>query len=235
MDPMAPTRVAFREQLALLEQDAMGGLDLVAELLVPTLDALERCEAGVAERVIAGDDLIDTRFLSVHEAVISLMARQTPVATDLRLVAALLHVAGHFERMGDQLVNVAKLVRAEQASGRPPGSDEMVTRLLKMGSLARDQVIEAKEAFVARDVTRAQGLVETDDAIDELNRECFGVALRLAADDHSREWALHMLLAARALERVADNAVDVGEQLAFVVTGTYAEFEDASHALRSGP
>ena len=165
----------------------------------------------------------------MHEGVISLLARQTPVATDLRLVAALLHVAGHFERMGDQCVNVAKLVAAEQG-GRPPGAGEMVSRLARMGEFAREQVIEAKQAFVTRDVERAERLVTLDDRIDLLNRECFDVALRLAADDGAREWAMHMLLAARALERVGDNAVDVGEQLAFVVTGTYAEFEDASHS-----
>jgi phosphate transport system protein len=227
---MAPTRVLFREELAQLERDAMGGLDLVAELLEPTLVALEGCDAAVAAQVIAGDDRVDARFLAVHEGVISLMARQTPVATDLRLVAALLHVAGHFERMGDQCVNVAKLVAAEEGSGRPWGADQMLGRLVEMGGLARDQVLEAKHAFVARDLARAQALVTTDDAIDKLNRECFDVALRLAADERSREWAMHMLLAARALERVGDNAVDVGEQMAFVVTGTYAEFEDASHS-----
>lgn len=225
---MAPTRVAFREELEQLERDALGGLDLVAQMLDPTLDALERSDADMAEQVIAGDDVVDQRFLAVHDGVISLLARQTPVATDLRLVAALLHVAGHFERMGDQCVNVAKLVRAEQGRGRPPGADEMLARLVQMGRLGQHQVVEAKEAFVARDVARAEALVQADDAIDDLNRECFGVALRLAADDRSREWAMHMLLAARALERVGDNAVDVGEQLAFVVTGTYVEFEDAS-------
>ena len=230
---MAPTRIHFREELEQLEADALGGLDLVADLLERTVDALARHDAALASEVVELDDVVDARYSAVHDGLISLLARQTPVATDLRLVAALLHVAGHFERMGDQCVNVAKLVLAERREG-PSGHEQMVERLVRMGRAARDQVLAAKRAFAERDVAAAEALVGTDDEIDSLNRECFRGALDLAADESSREWAMHMLLAARALERVGDNAVDVGEQLSFVVTGAYEEFEDASHPVANG-
>ena len=230
---MAPTRIHFREELEQLEADALGGLDLVADLLERTVDALAHHDTGVASQVVELDDVVDTRYSAVHDGLISLMARQTPVATDLRLVAALLHVAGHFERMGDQCVNVAKLVLAERREG-PSGHEQMVARLVRMGRAAREQVLAAKRAFAERDVAAAEALVGMDDEIDALNRECFRGALDLAADEASREWAMHMLLAARALERIGDNAVDVGEQLSFVVTGAYEEFEDASHPVVNG-
>jgi phosphate transport system protein len=98
-----------------------------------------------------------------------------------------------------------------------------------MGTQAHQQVVQAKQAFEGRDVALAQDLVRQDDEIDRLNRECFRLALELGDDADQREWAMHMMLVARCIERIGDNAVDIGEQTAFVVTGLFREFEDASH------
>jgi phosphate transport system protein len=100
-----------------------------------------------------------------------------------------------------------------------------------MGRQANIQIAQAKEAFASRDEALAQDLVRQDDLIDRLNRECFTIALDIGDDHDRREWAMTMLLAARAIERIGDNAVDVGEQVAFIVTGLFREFEDASHPI----
>jgi phosphate transport system protein len=177
--------------------------------------------------VIADDDRIDGRYLDVHQGVLSLLARQAPVATDLRLVAAILHVIRHIERMGDQCVNICKLLPLE--GNDPPRRAEMLAKIAEMGRQARAQIEQAKQAFSRRDAALAEDLVRQDDTIDVLNREVFYLALDIGDDIETREWAMHMMLVGRSLERIGDIAVDIGEQVAFVVTGLFREFTDASH------
>jgi phosphate transport system protein len=149
------------------------------------------------------------------------------VATDLRLISALLHVLKNVERMGDQCVNVCKLIPL--SGNEPPSDEEMVRLIMAMGRQSGALITQAKRSFLERDVEMAQDLVRQDDVVDELNRDCFRLAIEIGEDPDSREWAMTMLLAARAIERIGDNAVDIGEQVAFVVTGLFREFEDASH------
>jgi phosphate transport system protein len=104
-----------------------------------------------------------------------------------------------------------------------------------MGRQASSMVSQSKVAFAKRDVPLAHDLVRQDELIDQLNREIFKLALEVGEDADIREWAMHMLLVSRALERLGDNAVDIGEQTAFVVTGLFREFEDASHLELSIP
>ena len=167
--------------------------------------------------VIADDDRIDGRYLEVHQGILSLLALQAPVAGDLRLVAALLHVIKHVERMGDQCVNIAKMVPL--AGHEPPDDDELLGNIARMGELAASLVVQCKQAFERRDAALAQDLVRQDDEIDRLNKCCFARALDIGDDPDTREWAMHMMLVARAIERMGDNAVDIGEQTAFVATG----------------
>ena len=222
------TRDSFQEELAALEQQTLGALDMVVTAVGRTVEALEHRDIELASIVVADDDRIDGRYLEVHQGILSLLALQAPVASDLRVVAALLHVIKHAERMGDQCVNVAKLLPI--AGFDAPVNDGMLARVIRMGRLAASQVEHSKLAFAQRDVGLAEDLVRQDDAIDLLNRECFTIAVEIGDDADTREWAMTALLMARAFERVGDNAVDVGEQVAFVVTGLFREFSDASHA-----
>jgi phosphate transport system protein len=220
-------RTEYLEELANLEASALEGLDMVATALARTMEAVENHDVELAEVTIADDDRIDGRYLEVHQSLITLLATQSPVATDLRLISALLHVLKSIERMGDQCVNVCKVIPL--TGNYAPADPEMVELILKMGTHTRTLIVQAKRAFEERDVEMARDLVRRDDAVDELNRECFNLALQIGDDADRREWAMTMLLAARAIERVGDNAVDIGEQVAFVVTGLFREFEDASH------
>jgi phosphate transport system protein len=221
------TRLHYQEDLEQLEQRALGGLDLVVQSLDRTMEAVEHQDIELSELVIADDDRIDGRYLELHQEILTLLATQAPVATDLRLISALLHVMKSMERMGDQCVNIAKLIplTGHDAPQRP----EMLNRILRMGKQARSQVSQAKKAFEARDIQLARDLVRQDDLIDDLNKECFQIAVEVGEEHDTREWAMTMMLVARALERIGDNAVDIGEQVAFVVTGLFREFEDASH------
>jgi phosphate transport system protein len=223
------TRETFQERMAELEHGALGGLDLVVEQLDRVLEALEHVDVELAALVVNDDDRVDGRYLEVHQGILSLLALQAPVAGDLRLVAALLHVIKHVERMGDQCVNIAKLIPL--SGNEPPVRDEVLSRLLEMGHCARAEVLQAKRCFADRDVAMAEDLVRADREVNRLNRELFRWAVDIGDDIDTREWAMHMTLVGRALERIGDNAVDIGEQTAFVVTGLFREFSDSSHPI----
>jgi phosphate transport system protein len=227
------TRTHFQEELAGLEEQALGGLDMVVMALDRALETVQHQDVELAGMVISDDDRIDGRYLEVHQGVLSLLALQAPVAGDLRLVAAVLHIIKNMERMGDQCVNMAKLVPL--AGHNPPSDERILGHIQRMGEQARQQVIQCKQAFARRDVDLAQDLVRQDDEIDRLNREVFSLALEIGEDADRREWAMHMMLVARCVERIGDNAVDIGEQTAFVVTGLFREFEDASHPELAPP
>ena len=226
-------RTHFQEELHELERSALGGLDLVAQAVDRALETVCNQDIELASMVIADDDRIDGRYLEVHQGILSLLALQAPVAGDLRLVAALLHVIKHVERMGDQCVNMAKLVPLD--GHQPPAEQSLLDLIFRMGEQARQQVVQCGQAFERRDVAMAQDLVRQDDLIDELNRAVFHRALELGDDADRREWAMHMMLVGRCIERIGDNAVDIGEQTAFVVTGLFREFEDASHPVAPPP
>ncbi|HEX4036338.1 MAG TPA: phosphate signaling complex protein PhoU [Solirubrobacteraceae bacterium] len=217
-------RATFHQELAELEEQALGALDIALQQLDGTLSALADQDLALARLVIADDDRIDGRYLETHQAILSLLARQTPVAGDLRLVAALLHLIMHVERIGDQCVNVAKLVIL--AGPEQPAQPELLSLLASMGAMARELVAQCQAAFRGRDLALATGLLDKESGISRLNRDIFRVALEVGEDPDEREWATYMVLAARALEKIADNAIDIGEQVAFVVTGLFREFAE---------
>ena len=221
---MAEVRIEYQAELQALEASALGGLDLVSAALTRTLEAVEHQDIELAQIVVADDDRIDGRYLEVHQGILSLLARQSPVATDLRIVAALLHCIRCIERMGDQCVNIAKLV---PLSGHDaPKDKELLDAIERMGQLARSEVSEAKDSLRTRNVELAQDIVRQDAEINRLNRAIFKRAVEIGDDLELREWGMFMILVARCLERVGDNAVEIAEQVVFVVTGLFREMAD---------
>jgi phosphate transport system protein len=224
---MPAPRQAFQEELAGLESQALAGLDMVVTALGRTMEALSQQDVELAGMIIADDDRLDGRYLEVHQGILSLLARQAPVATDLRLVAALLDVIKHVERMGDQCVNIAKTIPL--TGHEPPVVPELLDTLLEMGRHVAAMIEQSKTAFSSRKVDLAEDLVSRDDAVNRMHRECFRIALEAGDEVDTREWAMMMLGVGRALERMGDHTVDIGEQTAFIVTGLFREFTDASH------
>jgi phosphate transport system protein len=230
---MQETRHQFRETLKELEQQTLGGLDLVMQQLDRALESISYQDVELAGMVVADDDRVDGRYLEVHQGILSLLARQAPVAGDLRIVAALLHIIRCCERMGDQCVNIAKLV---PLSGyEAPKDKDILDSIERMGQLARSQVVQARQAFAGRNVELAQDLVRQDAEINRLNRLIFRRAVDVGDDPDVREWAMFMILVARCLERVGDNTVDIAEQTVFVVTGLFREFADSSAPPEAAP
>src|ERR1700742_373334 len=140
---MALGRAHFQEELRALEAQALGGLDMVVSTLDRTLEALQHQDIELAQIVVHDDDRIDGRYLEVQQGILSLLALQAPVASDLRTVAALLHVIKHVERMGDQCVNIAKMLPV--VGFEPPKDEKMLELIFRMGKLARSQVAQSKQ------------------------------------------------------------------------------------------
>jgi phosphate transport system protein len=230
---MEEVRHEFREELKDLEDQTLSALDIVIQQLDRALESISYQDVELAGMVVADDDRIDGRYLEVHQEILSLLARQAPVAGDLRIVAALLHTLRCIERMGDQCVNIAKLV---PLSGYEAPKDKEILDLLdRMGRLARSQVSEIAEAFSTRNVGMARDLVRQDSEINQLNRAIFRRAVEVGDNIEMREWAMFMILVARCLERIGDNTVDIAEQVVFVVTGLFSELADASHPVEQAP
>jgi phosphate transport system protein len=145
------------------------------------------------------------------------MARQAPVACDLRLAIALLHVNDRLERMSAQCVNIITLCRALPGTEASPAGQ--LDCLRTMAGLADEQMADAGRVLATRDVVGARRLGRHDLGINERNRRCFDLAVSEGADDAQREFALMVAMMARAIERIGDNAVDIGRQAAFVATG----------------
>jgi phosphate transport system protein len=220
-------RFEFHEQLRELEQESLTTIELCGTALDQALEAVLQRDTELAVMVIEGDDRIDGRYLDVHQGILSLLARQNPVASDLRLVAALLHTIMHIERIGDLCVNIAKLVPLMGEA--PTGAAEIMAKLEAAGNQARDQLKQSQLAFEQRNVNLAENLVSQDDVIDALNRQIFQEAVEIGGSDpHAREWGAHAMLIARYIERIGDHTVDIGEQIAFVISGEFREFTDAS-------
>jgi phosphate transport system protein len=229
---MTEVRVEFHERLAELEQETLRTADLAADALRQAIEAVVNGDAELAAMVVENDDAIDGRYLEVHQGILSLLARQAPVATDLRLIAALLHTIVHVERIGDQCVNISKLVPLMGQA--PANSSDILDKIEAAGAQAGDQIKQAQLAFRDRNLKLAEDLVVQDDLIDRLNREIFNAAVDIGGADHDiREWAAHAVLIARNIERIGDNTVDIGEQIAFVISGLFREFTDASSSWTS--
>jgi len=219
-------RVSFQEELDQLEASLQEEGALVLRVLRGALNALEQRDVELADEVIAFDDDVDRLYLQIETGIQTLLARQTPVATDLRLVLAMLHINLHLERMADYAVTIAKLTKlVGDVEPDPP----LQQSLQEMGERAEEMIRVALDSFADRDLDRAETLVELDELIDRTNRRFVERVVELVAEPELREWVLRMVLVSRTLERIGDHAVDIGEQVAYLLTAEFREFTDASH------
>jgi phosphate transport system protein len=220
-------RISFTEELAQLEASLQEEGGLVLRALRSSLNALARGDNELADEVINFDDEVDRRYVAIEEGVQSLLARQTPVAADLRLVLAVLRINLHLERMADYCVTVAKLTKL---MGDLDVTDKRIGGSIEdMGQRAEQMIRVAMESFATRDADKAQTLVDLDELIDRANRNAIEDVLSLGDSPQEREYGLRMLVVSRCVERIGDHAVDIGEQVAYLVTGEFREFSDASH------
>lgn len=219
-------RRRFHEGLRDLESELLTEGDLALGALGRAMRALVERDVDLADDVIAHDDDVDERYISIDNGTLQILALQTPVASDLRLISALIHINFHLERIGDMAVNIAKAVKLTQ---QLPMHARIIDHLREMGTIAERMVAASLRAFADRDLELATQLPTMDDPIDRLNRGMVKNVAECAGDPSMLEWGLRMMIVSRQLERVGDHAVDIGEQVAFLLTGEFREFTDASH------
>jgi phosphate transport system protein len=218
-------RVSFQTELEQLRTSLLEEGELALRAVHGAINALRESDPELADEVIAFDDEVDAVYLAIEQGIESLLARQTPVAVDLRLVLAVLHSNLHLERMADLCVTIAKLTKL--AHGLPPDAT-LIEAFDEMAARAEQMIRVALDSFANRDVEGAESLVELDELIDRTNRRVVRYVLDLGGEPERREWGLRMIVISRCLERIGDHAVDIGEQTAYLVTGEFREFTDAS-------
>jgi phosphate transport system protein len=220
---MTEIRKHFHEQLDELQQMVVDMGEQAEQLVGKAVDALALGNAALADEVVVADDRIDQLYLEAHQRWLEVTAEQQPMAIDLRLLTVVLHMTVTLERMGDQAVNIARI--AKQVIGLPV-DQTILSHLQEMSDTVRPMVRTALDAFVRRDAEEAKLLPRMDDPVDRLNSNMHREVIECQPDPQLLDWATYMLMVSRALERVGDQAVDIGEQVAFLLTGEFQEWRD---------
>ncbi len=220
---MTEVRSQFHAELNQLEVLLLDMAEMAEAQIVDAVDALLTGNVELARKVVVDDRRIDRLYVDVEQRWHVVMARQTPVASDLRLMSLILQAGHSIERMGDQAANIARTV--ELTAGRPR-NETILLHIREMRSIVVPMVQTAMEALIKRDLNLALRLPEMDDPADWLNHNMWREVAACAPDSDLLEWAVQMMLVSRALERVGDRAVDIGEQVAFLLTGEFREFPE---------
>jgi len=203
----------FEEQIEALKNDLLLMSGRAEEIIRKALESLMSRDTKLADEVFADDATIDRMEIDIEEACIQLLALQQPLASDLRLITSALKISNDLERVGDHAVNIAGC--AKQLAGRAP-----VKPLADLPALAEKSIgmlRDALDAFVRGDAEAARLLVRRDDEVDQLNRQMFAELMRrMIADPQQVERSMTLVLVGRNLERIADLATNVAEEVVFI-------------------
>lgn len=223
---MRETRKHFHDDLAKLTSDVVRLGEMAGEAIEAGTAALLDADLSAVEPVVTADKVIDDLMHSIEQRTYLLLARQQPIAVDMRTLVTILRVVHEIERVGDLMVKVAKAARRLY----PNHLDPKVRRLLdRMREQAHAQLRLAMEAFAARDTSKASALDDMDDVMDELQRDLFGAIFATPdKDERTLERAVQIALVGRYFERIGDHAATVGDRVGFMVTGHFHYEQDAS-------
>jgi phosphate transport system protein len=224
---LAIMREGFTQQLTAIEARINGALEDAALALSDVAGAVRSPTFEDARLIAANGQRLRGRILEIDGELVTIMALQAPKASDLRLMLALIEVAHHAGLIANQFELIADQLSETDAS--VPDRSQLGVKLAAMAPLAAAQLEHATTAFAARDPEAARNVETEDDAIDRLNRAICDGALRMGTGQDEREVAMRQVLIARCLERIADNAVDIAEEVTFLLTAEPHEFTDASH------
>lgn len=216
----------FISELQELEAKIQVMSSAAQDMVEQALRGIGENDQDLFEPIIAADDEVDFYYLEIERRVVDMFALQNPVATDLRLLTSLLHINHSLERIADMAVNLAKVGILSYGL---PRSEPVLTMILEMGGIALRMIGASMDALARRDLDLATQLPEMDEPVDRLNRGMIRAILPLSSDQRMLEWGLRMHVVSRQIERMGDQAVDIGEQVAFLITGEFREFTDASH------
>ena len=225
-------REHFHGELAVLSEGMIEMPRLVGSAVARGTTALLDADLGLAESVIAADERVDALQVEIEERSFDLIARQQPVATDLRVVITGLRMTADLERMGDLARHVAKLARMRYPRSAIPA--ELRGTIVEMGQVAERVVAKTGSVIATRDLQLAAELETDDDAMDQLHRTLFAVLL--SPDwEHGVESAIDVTLCGRYYERFADHAVSVARRVVYLVTGERPVLTSADHATGLRP
>src|SRR5919202_1464667 len=213
-------RDAFHEELARTSQQLVEMTRLAGSAMARATTALLDADLALAESVIAADEQIDRIQRELDDTALDLLARQQPVATDLRTIVTGMRMSADLEPMGDLARHVAKVARRRYPDSAVP--PELRATVLKMGPVAERIVAKAGSVIASNDVAAAVQLEQDDDEMDRLHREVFA-ALLGGSWDHGIEAAVDITLVGRYYERFADHAVSVARRVVYLVTGEWHE------------
>ena len=218
---MTDQRPDFHAALNSLEETTMSMAEKVEGMVDMAVRALVNSDQRLVTQVIESDDVVDEIYMEIRARWMHIMARQQPMGRDLRMMAAILEMNNTLERMGDQSVNIAKIARATAGL---PREETILAKVQEMADLLKPMIRTAIDAFVRRDAEECRLLPAMDVPVDVLNRSMWKHVVACGHNPELLEWATRMVLVSRALERVGDQAVDIGEQVAFLMTGDHQEF-----------
>jgi phosphate transport system protein len=224
--PIGPYRDRFHDALERLETDLQAQGTRVRVALARATRGLVTGNVALCGAVVTADDEVDRHYLDIERQVVDLLGRHPPVGSDLRLLTAILHINLHLERIGDMAVNVAQL---GQAVAGAPRSQRWTSHLEQMSEHAVWMLELAMQALATRDAQASQQLPTLDERVDELNRSLLAAVLAPSQPLDQLAWVVHLHDAGRQLERAADHAVDIAEQVWFLVTGELREFASPPH------
>jgi phosphate transport system protein len=212
-------RRTFHDQLTDLSDEVIRLGGLTAELITGATQGLLDGDLSIAEQTIRNDDAIDELTHTVEDQCFSLLARQQPMASDLRTILATLRIAHELERSADLSVNISKTTRRLYPNSLDPKVRGIVDQ---MGRQAANQTRLAMDAYADHDPTWARALADMDDVMDDLTKSLFRYILSLApADEAAVLQAVQIALVGRHFERIADHAVTIAERVVFMATGEY--------------
>ncbi len=214
-------RKSFHEELAELKEDVVQLAKDVREVISSALEVVLNEDLSRAKDVMKKDDEIDSKVLEIEEKGIAIIARQAPVAKDLRLLHAILFINTHLERMGDLAYNIAR--NTKYLARRHEEEKKLLTILEDMGNQTLKVVDASIRAFEKKDISLAEELPKLDEPIDRWFKDFFKALAKVSGEHHSLDWASNMVLVCRWLERIADHAVDIGERVTYLVTGEITE------------
>jgi len=216
-------RTTYRKQLDDVLEDLVSLSDIVAVAVRKSTRALLEANIKLAEEVIAGDETVDAAKTELEQQLFSLLARQAPVASELRLVVASLRMVSELERMGDLAAHVAKVARLRYPEPAVPAA--LLPNFTRMGEVAESMVVRAGQTLSQSNVDAAEELRRQDEEMDDLRRSQFKVMLG-PEWPHGVESAVDVALLGRYYERISDHAASLASRVVYIVTGEFPEDDD---------
>jgi phosphate transport system protein len=220
------TRAVFDRQLHILQDDVLFMGSMVEKAIDRSVDALRRLDSGLARQIIEGDAAINAKRWQIEEQAVTLIATQQPMASDLRVIASVIHIVTDLERMGDYAAGIAKIVlmHGEQTLLKP------LIDVPRMAELATDMLRRSLDALVQRDVDAAAAIAAEDDLVDALYEQIYRELLSFMIEDpHTIQRATWLLWVSHNLERIADRVTNVCERVVYIVTGKMEEINVSTY------